>query len=269
MINRKNFVTYCLCLTFIFHCLAVKAEPSSELIFLKQSYPEAIQDVSQQDIAWKDGTHMRIRGNVAFFDKITHFLTLFRSEPSISIKDLRCDTYEPFFRKMYGNSPAEVKRNLVTVYWMPKIFGTRYPLRVTTVNGVDKKIQRISAKLEKLPPSYFKFLAEPAGSFYWRKVKREKYLSSHSFGIALDINSHYGNYWLWDLEKDRSSRRHLTYHNNIPMEIVKIFEQEGFLWGGRWYFYDTMHFEYRPELFTRTAKSELQYNNQLGGFCRG
>jgi peptidoglycan LD-endopeptidase CwlK len=32
------------------------------------------------------------------------------------------------------------------------------------------------------------------------------------------------------------------------MEIVKIFEKYGFIWGGKWYHYDTMHFEYRPEL---------------------
>ena len=32
------------------------------------------------------------------------------------------------------------------------------------------------------------------------------------------------------------------------MEIVRIFEKHGFIWGGRWYHYDTMHFEYRPEL---------------------
>ena len=25
-------------------------------------------------------------------------------------------------------------------------------------------------------------------------------------------------------------------------------EKHGFIWGGRWYHYDTMHFEYRPEL---------------------
>ena len=27
-----------------------------------------------------------------------------------------------------------------------------------------------------------------------------------------------------------------------------IFEKHGFIWGGRWYHYDTMHFEYRPEM---------------------
>ncbi|MFY4861157.1 M15 family metallopeptidase, partial [Aliarcobacter butzleri] len=38
------------------------------------------------------------------------------------------------------------------------------------------------------------------------------------------------------------------YKNKIPLEIVEIFEKYGFIWGGRWYHFDTMHFEYRPEL---------------------
>jgi hypothetical protein len=29
---------------------------------------------------------------------------------------------------------------------------------------------------------------------------------------------------------------------------VRVFEKHGFIWGGAWYHYDTMHFEYRPEL---------------------
>ena len=36
--------------------------------------------------------------------------------------------------------------------------------------------------------------------------------------------------------------------NRIPMEIVEVFEKHGFIWGGKWYHYDTMHFEYRPEI---------------------
>jgi hypothetical protein len=39
-----------------------------------------------------------------------------------------------------------------------------------------------------------------------------------------------------------------AYRNEIPMEIVRIFEKHGFIWGGKWHHYDTMHFEYRPEL---------------------
>ena len=40
----------------------------------------------------------------------------------------------------------------------------------------------------------------------------------------------------------------LKWRNVVPQEIVDAFEAEGFIWGGRWLHYDTMHFEYRPEL---------------------
>ena len=42
---------------------------------------------------------------------------------------------------------------------------------------------------------------------------------------------------------------HLTYVFVIYYGvIVDVFERNGFIWGGKWYHYDTMHFEYRPEL---------------------
>ena len=35
----------------------------------------------------------------------------------------------------------------------------------------------------------------------------------------------------------------------MPPKIVRdIFESEGFIWGGKWTVWDTMHFEYHPEL---------------------
>ncbi|MFI3257747.1 MAG: M15 family metallopeptidase, partial [Spirochaetales bacterium] len=32
-----------------------------------------------------------------------------------------------------------------------------------------------------------------------------------------------------------------------PQQVVKVFEKYGFIWGGVWDIYDTMHFEYKPE----------------------
>ncbi len=244
---------------------SVLAEPSIDLKRLKESYPGVITDVSPQYITWHDGTKMRLMGS-SLFDKISRWFHPELAKSSISIKDLQCHNYELFLKKMYGDSVGQVKQKLVIVYWMPKVFGKRYPLKVTTVNGIDKKIRAISAELERLPPENFKYLANPAGSFYWRKVKSEKYLSAHSFGIALDINSHYGNYWLWDWEKAHKPAQQLTLHNNIPLKIVHIFEQQGFVWGGRWYYYDTMHFEYRPELFIKEAHA-LRYNDALSLYC--
>nr|WP_287226451.1 M15 family metallopeptidase [Mesorhizobium sp.] len=43
--------------------------------------------------------------------------------------------------------------------------------------------------------------------------------------------------------------------NNIPLPIVEVFEKNGFIWGGRWYYYDTTHFEYRSELLFHKKSS--------------
>ena len=46
---------------------------------------------------------------------------------------------------------------------------------------------------------------------------------------------------------------HLDHYGSLD-DIVDAFEAEGFAWGGRWYHYDTMHFEWRPELFDAACK---------------
>lgn len=230
--------------------LATKAAKVDEIKRLQLAYPESIHAVSSNYIAWKDGSLMQVKRSSSLLNYFAKMCYHFDPKiGSISRDDIIRDSFEPFFRKMYGSSAKEVKKKLVTVYWMPKIFGNKYPLRVTTVNGVDKRIQRISGELEKLPSTYHKYLEKPAGSFYWRNVASENYLSNHSYGIAIDINSSYGNYWLWDLKTYNRLLSRQEMKNRIPMEIVRIFEKEGFFWGGRWRTYDTMHFEYRPDLF--------------------
>lgn len=221
---------------------------------LQKAYPEYINQITSTYIDWRDGTRMQIGGSSMlmnwFRGKSMH---ADKNSDMITEKDVVHARFEPFFKKMYGRTPREVGKHLVTIYWMPHVFGNRYPLKVTTVNDVDKKLKRISANLEKLPPEFHKYLENPGGSYYWRKVEGESSLSAHSFGIAIDINLRYSNYWLWDYQKTHKPISDLRTHklscqNRIPMEIVKVFEDEGFYWGGRWYFYDTMHFEYRPDL---------------------
>ena len=71
-------------------------------------------------------------------------------------------------------------------------------------------------------------------------------MSAHSYGIAIDINVKMSDYWLW-ANKGKGETAKILYKNRIPLELVRVFEKHGFVWGGRWYHYDTMHFEYRPE----------------------
>jgi hypothetical protein len=92
------------------------------------------------------------------------------------------------------------------------------------------------------------------GTFNWRKVAGTDRLSNHSFGAAIDLNVDKSAYWRWQPAAALPSFSRL----NWPTEIIEAFERHGFIWGGKWYHYDTMHFEYRPELieFARSAAAE-------------
>lgn len=139
---------------------------------------------------------------------------------------------------MYGKDEREIKKNLVKIKWLPK--SSNKTLWVSKINDIDKKLIAISQEIEKLPENLKIYALKPHGTYNYRKISKTNRLSMHSFGIAIDLDTKYSNYWLWDNK--------FKYKNKIPIEIVEIFEKYGFIWGGRWYHYDTMHFEYRPEL---------------------
>ncbi len=42
---------------------------------------------------------------------------------------------------------------------------------------------------------------------------------------------------------------HRTKNVERSQVLIDGFESEGFIWGGKWLYSDTMHFEYRPELY--------------------
>lgn len=155
---------------------------------------------------------------------------------------------EAFFKKMYGSTSNEVNKKLTRINWFGK------NVKVTTVNGVDKKLQAVMKELSSHPE--LKKYLKTAGTWYFRKVRGADRLSSHSYGIAIDIGVGYSNYWLWS-SKGANENTKITYKNKIPEQIAQIFEKYGFVWGGRWYHYDTMHFEYRPEIINASKKSNM------------
>ncbi len=140
--------------------------------------------------------------------------------------------------RLYGKSAAEVEASLVPVNWFGKT------LRVTRRQGAAAALEKVRDELKAMPEMKV-FLAPSAGTFNWRRVSGASNMSVHSFGAAIDINTKYADYWVWSGGKPG---RVAQYRNKYPMDIVDAFERHGFIWGGRWYHYDTMHFEYRPEL---------------------
>lgn len=148
--------------------------------------------------------------------------------------------HEPFFRKRYGGNRRAVSARLATVRWPG---GGAF--RVTRVGGVDRALRAVADEVARLPVAIRKAAGPSGGGFVWRRIAGTRRLSAHSFGIAVDIAVTRSHYWRWS---GADAQGRYRWANRIPMEVVAIFEAHGFIWGGRWYHFDTMHFEYRPEL---------------------
>ena len=149
--------------------------------------------------------------------------------------------YTPFFQKMYGDSLSAVARQLVRVEWPPG--GPAAHVWITRVNGIDQRLRAIGSAVAKLPAAEQVAARRLGGTFNWRPVAGTSRFSPHSFGIAIDLDPKLGDYWRWARHHEQ-----INYRNRVSKEIVDIFESYGFIWGGKWFHFDTMHFEYRPEL---------------------
>lgn len=222
------------------------------------AYPDHLSGVHGNDLIWKDGTRMPIddgQGLKSFgawlegpdLEDMLHkpYPAGAPVVPPALDDDPGRARNAGFFDKMYGNClNDDVSRRLVDVVWLPSKAGQK--LKVTTVNGVHARLDAISRALDALPAHFNSFLIPSAGTYVCRVIAGTDRVSAHGHGIAIDLATKHSDYWRWS-RPDADGRP--VYRNRIPKEIVDIFETHGFIWGGRWHHYDTMHFEYRPELF--------------------
>lgn len=225
---------------------------------LLRAYPEHLLAIEGNEIIWRDGTRMPFddgRGEKPYEEWLA----------SPDLKDMLKVPYRPgpvtrppgrhidpgrarntaFFDKIYGDcSKGEVGKNLVDIIWLPHKYGRR--LKITRINGVAERLAAISADLDRLPARFDRYLLPPAGTYACRVIAGTTRRSAHGYGIAIDIATTDADYWRW--LRVRSDRSPPPWRNRIPQEIVDVFERNGFIWGGKWSHFDTMHFEYRPEL---------------------
>jgi len=200
-------------------------------------------------ILWDDGIHdkafSQLLSNPDLKDMLVQSYPAGKlNTPPVSNNDPGRIRNEHFFEKMYGATEKEVRRNLTDITWCPKLVGQK--ITVTKINDVDKKLIKISKELDE-HPELKKYIINIGGTFNWRKINGTNRHSMHSFGMTIDINTAYSDYWQWTC-KCTAENIAINYKNRIPQVIIDIFEKYGFIWGGKWYHYDTMHFEYRPEL---------------------
>ncbi len=92
---------------------------------------------------------------------------------------------------MYGSTKQEVENNLIDINWCPKLVNKK--IRVTTVNNVSDAFYCLSKELDQ-HPEWAKYL-ESISTYNWRYISGTDKLSTHSFGIAIDLNTKYTEYW--------------------------------------------------------------------------
>ena len=222
------------------------------LVVLQLAYPGQIKSVEDGVVLFADGTRLNA-GTIdpaAPFDQVIRHASIrdmFRlgypagaplTAPAVNFDPGRFRN-KAFFDHLYGDCrKGEVERNLEAVEWLPQSSGRS--VMVTRVNGVAAQLRAVSAEIEKLPPALRRAAFPSAGTYVCRSVADSDQPSMHAYGAAIDLNLNVSDYWMW--------RGGGAWRNRMPREIVDIFERHGFIWGGRWYHYDTMHFEFRPEL---------------------
>ena len=216
---------------------------------LINAYPEQHLNYSDNQIIFDDGT------SIEFDDAIEKDFSAMMDDSDVEdmfsmkynregtpayLQDPGRSRCEPLFKKMYGKDSKSVRKNLVKVDW----FGST--IKFTQINGAAEHLKKVAEEIRHDHPELIPYM-KSAGTFNWRKVRHANRQSAHSYGIAIDIAVKQSDYWKWSNPKASETDK-IEYHNRIPMALVEVFEKHGFIWGGRWYHYDTMHFEYRPEI---------------------
>jgi len=250
-----------LCLGFALASCAVRAGElglDEKLRLLVAAYPETLAGVEDGRLTFLDGGEPLLIDDRKAKD---HFAKLAQGDVEDSLSQVYpvgpCETKpavnvdpgrirsDRLMMRLYGASAREVERSLVKVAW----FGES--VRVTKRQGAAAALEKVRDELTSRP-ELKKYLSPSAGTFNWRKVANAPNMSVHSFGAAIDINTKFADYWIWSGGKPGKVPH---YANKFPLAIIDVFERHGFIWGGRWYHYDTMHFEYRPELIAIARES--------------
>ncbi|MDR0456323.1 MAG: M15 family metallopeptidase [Treponema sp.] len=180
------------------------------------------------------------------------YIEILRSRGSNESRLDRKDNHRAFQSILYGGlERREIEALLVRIDFLGE--------KVSVHRNIAGAVKRIDEEIRKWDGAKT-FIAsiKSIGGYNWREIAGTQRMSYHSWGLAIDIQpKRLGGkaiYWQWE-----RARTHdwmlvpLESRWNPPDPVIKAFEQEGFIWGGKWPLYDNMHFEYRPELheFTR------------------
>jgi hypothetical protein len=175
------------------------------------------------------------------------YVETLRSRASDQARRERKDAHRAFQSILYGGLE---RREIESLMIQVEFLGGKMNIH----RDIAERLKRVDAEIRKWEGGKA-FIASlgSVGGFNWREIAGTQRMSYHSWGLAVDIQpKRLGGksiYWMWEMQRNKDWMLvPLENRWNPPDRVIEIFENEGFIWGGKWPFYDNMHFEYRPEL---------------------
>lgn len=146
--------------------------------------------------------------------------------------------------EVYGSSKGTIEKNLSSL----KYGYTNY--QFNSMNNANTSLENALKEIMPLAKNrgdIGSILYPASGTYNYRVIAGTGRLSPHSYGIAIDLKSDPRDYWKWS-SPEKGKTRLLEY----PRELVESFENNNFIWGGKWGHFDILHFEYRPEIILKS-----------------
>lgn len=149
-----------------------------------------------------------------------------------------------FLNSMYGCNQSEIEKNLS--FFSTSCGNIMFNKNAKAGESLKKALNQANDLAQK-DSKVNNYIFPISGSYNYRVIQDTGRLSPHAYAIAIDLNRNDSDYWKW-ADKSKGSRRIEGY----PKELVKVFEDNGFIWGGKWEHFDILHFEYRPEIILKS-----------------
>jgi len=163
-----------------------------------------------------------------------------------------------FFDLLYDSKTrGSVEKHIIKAKFLGKDVKVHERIR-TPLENVGKRIQKAAAEDEEVKA--FVNNIKSMDGYNWRQIAETNRRSLHSIGIAVDIlpkkHGWKAIYWNWtkQLDPDNWMLTPVKGRWMPPQKVIDIFEEEGFIWGGKWAIWDNMHFEYHPEIILKNSK---------------
>lgn len=236
-----------------------------DLLCVMMAYPEYVKGVERGS---EDSVYLVMKsGNKLLYDdKRTKTLDgkmnnsdiqdmMEQLYPILDIKNLSEKDFDPgrvrvygILKEVYGVNREKIQKNLVNAKTPFK------NLQFNGNNGAAQSLENAMKELYTIAKGNSRVagaISPISGTFNYRVISGTSLLSAHSFGIAIDLASDKRDYWKWATREQGQKR--LDFY---PREVVKVFENNGFVWGGKWGHFDILHFEYRPEIIYKARYFE-------------